>query len=54
MADSKNCTKEALDDLEFKLSVALAEAEKWTDFTYQTMQYIQRRSNNEVSFQNIN
>lgn len=50
----RECTQEAVEELEFKVSVALAEAEKWTDYTYQAIQYIQRKSNNEVSLQNIN
>ncbi len=44
------CTQEGIDEIEYKLNVALNEASKWTDYTYQTMQYIQQRSNNEVSF----
>ena len=36
------------------MAVGVAEAAKWTDYTYQVMQFIQQTSNNEVSFQHIN
>jgi uncharacterized lipoprotein YehR (DUF1307 family) len=48
------CTEEAVEDLKYKINVGLAEAQKWTDYTYQGMQYIKQKSNNEVSFSNIN
>jgi len=34
--------------------VGLAEAQRWTDYTFLQMQYIQESSKNEVSFSNIN
>jgi hypothetical protein len=48
------CTRDYIDDLEYQISVGVAEAAKWTDYTYQTMQFIRERSNRDVSFQDIN
>lgn len=40
MAFMQLCTQEELDELEYRMSVGVAEAAKWTDHTYQMMQFI--------------
>ena len=34
--------------------MGVCEAEKWTDMTYQLMQFIQQRSNQQITFRQIN
>lgn len=36
----RECTSERVEDLEYRLTVGVAEAQKWTDNTYQLIQYI--------------
>lgn len=52
--DLLSCTGEALDELDFKISIALSSCEKWTDNLYSVIQYIQQRSCNDISFADIN
>lgn len=53
-ARAEACTRAAVDEVDFRLSVALVEATRWADYTFQAMQLIQQRSNHEISFQHIN
>ena len=45
-----DCTEEKVSEKEFQIAVAVEEATKWADWTYQVMQYLRTRSGGEVSF----
>jgi hypothetical protein len=49
----RECTHEAVDELEYHLCVATEEVTRWTDYTYQVMQFICEKSKQEVSFDDI-
>ncbi|CDW82875.1 UNKNOWN [Stylonychia lemnae] len=43
-----SCIQDNIDDLEFRICVAINEAKKWTDSIYLAVQFMQQRSQNDI------
>eukprot|EP00347_Sterkiella_histriomuscorum_P012366 403368862 len=47
------CTQQQVDEIDYRIWAIVHEAQKWTDYTYQAVQFIQQISQNEVSYNDV-